>query len=309
MNSPGVLALLLALIGLSVVAVTAACLAGLVALVAQLRHDRRALALLLLLPSSWLYTHDRYDALPALMTVASLFALAHRRNRTAWALLALACATEWYPLVMAPAYFAYQWQTDRRVLFGALASFGGLLLAVLLTASLAIGWEHVLELDSFQLDRGVHRESLLWLVTRAGPLAGAEDSWLAPLFLLGQFALAPLPLLARVDNWRRVAAWSAIAVLGFMLCAKSSSPQGILWVSPYLIVLARTRKEIAGIVLLDVVTYAYNPLAFFGGVRLDSLEWGVLFALKTAVLIGWLLHLLRMPMPRGDDPYESPTDW
>ena len=55
---------------------------------------------------------------------------------------------------------------------------------------------------------------------------------------------------------------SALSVLVFILFAKINSLQWILWVSPFLILLARDKKYILGIIALDLITYIQDTITF-----------------------------------------------
>ncbi len=55
---------------------------------------------------------------------------------------------------------------------------------------------------------------------------------------------------------------SALSVLVCILFAKINSSQWILCISPFLILLARDKKYILGIITLDLITYIQYPITF-----------------------------------------------
>lgn len=274
----------------------ALCLAALVALAAGLRKDRRWLAFLLLLPASLYFTQNRFDVLPAFMVLASLAVLQYGRYQGAFILLGVATGIKWYALVLLPVYAAFLYQTNRRSLYPAAVSYGATIAIIFLPTLFIIGLDGFLVPYNFHLTRTMNSESLLHLMTVTLSRAGFPREMLEPLFLkiflILQFAVAPLCFFARIDSGEKVLRWSAISVLCFMLFAKFYSPQWILWISPLLILLCRTKMEIAGIIVFDLVTYLYFPLIYYT-VDKHPLWFPGIIALKTALIGIWMLYLLR----------------
>ena len=261
-----------------------------------LRRDDKWLAFLLLLPASCYFTQNRFDIVPAFLTLTSLAALRHTRFHSAFILLAIATATKWYALVMMPVFIAYIYQTNKRILFSAIASYALVLSAIALPTLFAIGWDGFLIPYKFHLTRTMNSESLLHLVvvtfTSIGMSHSLVASVLVKIFLLLQLVVAPLCAMARIDTWDKVVKWSALSILCFMLFAKFYSPQWILWVTPLLILLARTPKEITGIVVFDLFTYIYFPYIYYLQDK-HPLWFPGIIALKTLLLSFWILHLFR----------------
>ena len=270
-------------------------LAGTIAMLYTLRHEHQWLAFLLLLPAGCYFTQNRFDIVPAFLTVASLHALRGRRCRTACALLAIATATKWYGLVMMPVFVIYLYRTNQRVPWSEIMSYGLVLGVIVLPTLLAIGWQGFLNPYKFHLTRLTNPESMLHLImaliARLHVSHPLIDQVLLHGFLALQFAVAPLCLLVRLDTWDRVVTWSALSILCFMLFAKFYSPQWILWVTPLLVLLANRPIEVAGIVLLYVVTYVYFPYLYHLPDKPPMWFPGII-ALKTALLALWMLHLL-----------------
>ena len=273
-----------------------ALMAVLLALTVQrthaMRRDRRALAFLLLLPAGWYFAHNRFDIIPALLTLLALDALRRDRLRLAFAVLGVATMTKWYALVIAPVFAVYLWQTRRRALAPCLAVYGGTVGLLVLPTLLTAGLDGFLVPYRFHLGRSFNEENLLALLLRTGLLDWVPQPVLFKVFLAGQLAAVPLSLRARVDTWERVLKWSALSVLCFMLFAKFYSPQWLLWVTPMLLLLVRRRAEVVGVVALDLVTFVYFPLLFDRQFDLRPLLDAAVAA-KTLVVGAWLVHLLR----------------
>ena len=164
----------------------------------------------------------------------------------------------------------------------------------MLPTLLAIGWEGFLIPYKFHLTRTGNPESLFHLLlvtlTRLGLFQ--PEPLLRKVFFLLQFAITPLCVFVRIDTWEKALRWSALAVICFILFAKFYSPQWILWFVPLLVLLARTRGEIAGIVVFDLVTFLYFPYIYYLEDK-HPLWFPGIIALKTALLGIWLWHLLR----------------
>ena len=269
-------------------------LAATLVMLHDLRPDRKWLVFLLLLPAGWYFTHNRFDIVPAFLVLSSLAALRRNRYHGAFILLAIATATKWYALVLVPVFLVYTFHTRRRILFSAAVSYPLVLAVIVLPTLLAIGWEGFLIPYRFHLTRTGNPESLFHLLlvtlTRLGLFQ--PEPLLRKVFFLLQFAIAPLCVFARIDTWEKALRWSALAVICFILFAKFYSPQWILWFVPLLVLLARTRGEIAGIVVFDLVTFLYFPYIYYLEDK-HPLWFPGIIALKTALLGIWLWHLLR----------------
>lgn len=270
-------------------------LAATLVMLQDLRPDRKWLVFLLLLPASWYFTHNRFDIVPAFLVLASLAALHRNRYHGAFVLLAIATAAKWYALVLMPVFTVYTFHTRRRILISAAACYPLVLAVIVLPTLLAIGWEGFLIPYQFHLTRAGNSESLFHLtfvtLTRLG--LPQPEPLLRKVFFLLQFAIAPLCLFARIDTWEKALRWSALSVICFILFAKFYSPQWILWIAPLLLLLARTRGEIAGIVLFDLVTFLYFPHIYYLEDK-HPLWFPGIIALKT-VLLGWWLWQLARP--------------
>lgn len=269
-------------------------LAATLAMLHDLRPDRKWLVFLLVLPAGWYFTHNRFDIVPAFLVLASLAALRLNRYHGAFILLAIATAAKWYALVLAPVFLVYTFHTRRRILLSAAACYPLVLAAIVLPTLLAIGWEGFLIPYQFHLSRAGNPESLfhLTLVTATRLGLFQPEPLLRKAFFLLQFAIAPLCLFARIDTWEKALRWSTLSVICFILFAKFYSPQWILWIAPLLVLLARTRWEIAGIVVFDLVTFLYFPHIYYLEDK-HPLWFPGIIALKTVLLGWWLWQLAR----------------
>ena len=112
-------------------------------------------------------------------------------------------------------------------------------------------------------------------------------------FLL-QLAVIPLCLTSKVDTFEKVVKWSAFSVLVFILFAKINSYQWILYISPFMILLASGYKYIIGIVALDLITYLQYPITFnlYLNSEISSNLLLFVYGLRIILLIVFAPHIL-----------------
>jgi hypothetical protein len=260
--------------------------------------------LLMLLPAQLYFTFNRYDALPAALSVASFLCLVRRRPRWAALLLGLGVAAKWYLLVLVPVFARHEQLRTRRMPWAMLPAF---LLPCVAFVALTVahsGWAGLAVPYRFHYGRALNSEGLFYLVVFAARNVCHVDIQRPGVYgvLLGmQFAVAALALRGRIDSPPRLATWSALSIAGFMLFAKFYSPQWIVWLMPFLTLWlagdgARPPiARVAAVVGFDLLTYLYFPLAFDAYARapgLRGLYFGVL-VVKSALVLGLAIALAR----------------
>jgi Glycosyltransferase family 87 len=271
--------------------------------------------LLMLLPAQLYFTFNRYDMLPAALSVASFLCLVRGRPRWAAVLLGLGVAAKWYLLVLVPVFARHEQLRTRRLPWAMVPAF---LLPCVAFVALTVahsGWEGLAVPYRFHYGRGLNSEGLFYLVAYAAQNVlhlDLQRPGVYRVLLALQFAVAGLALRGRIDSPRRLAAWSALSIAGFMLFAKFYSPQWIIWLMPFLALWLAgdgTRPppiaRVAAVVGFDLLTTLYFPLLFDGYARapgLRGLYFGVL-VVKSALLLGLAVALARsLATDRADDP-------
>lgn len=259
-----------------------------------LRKDKRWLGLLLLMPASLYFVHNRFDILPAYLTVLALSSMHQKKTIKAFLILALSVLTKWYALVLLPVFSAYVWQTgERKVLGQAVTVYLGVIFLVHMITIELIGLKAFLSPYVFHLSRGANKESLFYMIYGRSALNFSAHKVSYFLFLTLQGSVACLaPFIGRINTFEKLLQWSALAILFFMLFAKFYSPQWILWIMPLLIMLIKSRSEIKGVVALDIITYCYYPLTFSFLYSNNRALAFFFITLKTLVLLGWASYLL-----------------
>ncbi len=269
-----------------------------VLIVYKLRPDRKYLALLMLLPGGVFFAHNRFDIIPAFLGLLAVYLLSRNRIKSSAFVVALGFLTKWYLALLLPVFVAYTYTRTRKINWEMILVFAITCLALLTPTLLTGGIEGLLAPYITQLYRGLDQPSLYFLAFRAlerGLGLNMDNSYFAAVSLLLQFSVIPLCLASRIDTMDKVIRWSLLSILVFIIFARINSPQWMLWVSPLLILTAGGRLFVAGIVLLDLLTYLQYPILFYFRTYSDSYYdlFLFIFSVRLALLISFAACLLR----------------
>ena len=230
-----------------------------IALLYNLRDKNKYLAFLMLLPASLYFSCNRYDILPAALSILSIWLLSKEKYKFSVFFLALGVLTKWYLILLFPIFLKFYYSRYKKINLSMIYIFCFTGIAFILPTLLSGGIEAVLVPYKFHMARGLNKESLFYLLKS---ILGS-DAWFTIFFIL-QFSIVPFCLINKIDSLQKVVKWSSLSILVFMLFAKFYSPQWILWVLPFLILRARNKKDIVLIILFDLVTYLYFPVIYDG---------------------------------------------
>lgn len=300
---------LMALCGAATIVLVAALLARLGATRARLWI---AVALLALSPIALgPISLNTYDAWPALLTVAALALLVAALPVAAFALLGLAFAAKVYPVVLLPPALVFVWRrAGRRVAALAFGAFA-LVAALVIVPFLALAPHGLAESLRAQAGRALQVESLggslLGVADRLGwysatvvhrtghaisyDLAGSLPHALGILSSVGQavsvLLVAWLYWRGR-DRPRRLAVAFAAATAGFLAFTRFLSPQYLVWLIPFVLLLEPLEWALAAaaLVLAQVWFFHYSDVFSLGGYI-----W--LVALRDLLLVALFLVLCR----------------
>jgi hypothetical protein len=257
---------------------------------------------------------SRYDLWPAALTAGFLAALLAGYSRASAGLLALAAAAKVYPVVLVPIAVVYVWrQAGRRAALVWLAIFAGVT-ALVVVPFLALSPGGVWHSIMLQVTRPLQLESLgAALLLAAHRLVGtglvvesshgSQNVAGAGSIAAVQSALEVAALLA-IWIWfargpaepARLLRASAAAVCAFAALSKVLSPQFLIWLVPFVALLAGRRGLAAGALLLTamILTQLWFPSRYWRlAIDLDArASWLVL--VRDLVLVG-LLGVLLWP--------------
>lgn len=265
---------------------------------------------------------NTYDAWPALLTVGALGALLAGLPVAALALLGLAFAAKVYPIVLLPPALAYVWRTagrDRALHAG--GAFAGVA-ALVVVPFLALAPDGLAESFRAQAARALQVESLGASLLTAGDhlglygatvvhrtghaisydLAGSLPEALAAASSVAQglavLLVAWLYLRGRDDPARLAAAFAA-AVAGFLAFTRFLSPQYLVWLVPFVVLLGPAAWVLtaAALALAQVWFFHYGDVFALG-----DYAWLVLARNLLLVALFVVVFLrLRRDAPEHED--------
>jgi uncharacterized membrane protein len=255
---------------------------------------------------------NTYDAWPALLTLVALALLLGGSAVAALALLGLAFAAKVYPVVLLPPALIFLWRRGGRG--AAVRGFAAFVAAaaILVVPFLVLAPHGLAESFRAQAGRGLQEESLAGsalavadrlglysatVVRRAGhaisyDLAGKLPDALAVLSSVAQvlavLAVAWLYLRGRDDPWRVTTAFAA-AIAGFLAFTRFFSPQYLVWLVPFAVLLGPAAWALTAfaLVLAQLWFFHYHHGAlggYFWLVLLRDLTVVALFAVVLAQL-------------------------
>lgn len=215
-------------------------------------------------PSFLWFTANRFDLLPAALSLLSVYLLFRNKYNFAFLILGLAIMVKWYPVIYVPLFLSYIYANPSNRINKKAASFKALFLLLLIIGLISVHiilWSGIKNFFSpyiWHWARGVNADSLLFFLespymTNQGVIA------LKWIFFILQFVSLPLLLLWPIKSKKELIVSMAIATLSFIMFAKFHSPQWLLWVSP-IILLINTRTAIILLLLYDLSTFIYFPL-------------------------------------------------
>lgn len=263
----------------------------------------------------------RYDAWPALLSVAALAAVVSGRERLGFSALALGTAAKIYPAVLVPLALGYVWRRRGARAVGAPALVFLGVLAVIVVPFAVLAPEGVADSLGRQLGRPLQIESLgasfLLAAHRLGwyeptvvsshgsqNLVGSLPDALATAQPLLQAAalLAVWALAVRGSGEReRLLLAAATAAVAFVAFGKVLSPQFLIWLVPLVPLVGGAVGLAAGGLLVAalVTTQLWFPTRYWDLVALGPEAW--LVVVRDLVLVGLFGLMLAALARRGSE--------
>ena len=225
------------------------------------RRSLRTGLMVALSPALLLTAYINWDLLAVALSALALAAWSARRPALAGALLGLAIAAKFYPLLfLGPLVLlcvrAGRWRAAGRLLAGTAGAWLLVNLPVMIFA-----WEGWKEFYTFSQGRGIDWGSIFFVLQEHGLERPASDTELLNLLGTGTFLVlaAGIAVLALAAPRRpRLPQLMFLVLVAFMLPNKVWSPQYVLWLLP-LVVLARPR-------LPAFVAWQIGEVVYFFGI-------------------------------------------
>jgi len=254
-------------------------------------------SLIILLPSILYFSFNRYDVLPAFLSILSLYLLYIKKYNLSSFLLALGVLSKWYLIILFPIYFLYCCNIEKRLNYNMLIIFVVTGIVGILPTFFISGLDGFLVPYKFHMSRGYNKESLFYIIKAFFNGIFSINIGFKPVyfaFFLLQFSAVLLLLLFKVDSFEKVVKLSAVFILVFMLFAKFYSPQWILWVFPFLILLINSQRDIIILLLFDLSTYIYFPVFWdLSSIFPIKVLFFSLIVIKSIFLIYYIMKIIK----------------
>ncbi len=264
--------------------------------------ERKWLAFLMLLPGTLYFTFNRFDILPAFLTLWSFWLLRRQKSIATGILLGIGALTKWYPALLLPVYLSYEFALWKRLNWKMILAFVIAVALIALPTLLTGGLAAFLSPYLLHAGRGFEQVSLPELFRLFLGKFGLQPSTalLAYVFLLLQLLPTPISLFARVDTEEKLLQWIILILGAFILFSRIYSPQWLLWLMPFLILAARNWFDIAWAIIYNVAIYLIFPVTIdvfgiesvayqIGGIVTAVIlvvVWGVAFA-RQKISFAW----------------------
>ncbi|MBU1164508.1 hypothetical protein KKA15_03025 [Patescibacteria group bacterium] len=263
-------------------------------LIYKLRVDKKYLSLLMLLPASLYFIHNRYDIIPAFLSLLSLYLLQKKKFFWATAILAIGVMTKWYLVILLPIYLTYYFWQTKKINWKMIIVFTLTTIIIIMPTILTAGFDGFLVPYIFHLTRNFNLESTFFILYYVFEQIGniyIDSNAMLTFFFLMQFFIAPLALTSKIKTFEKVIKWSLLSILFFVFFAKFYSPQWILWFSPLVIILIKNKRDVLWLILFDLTTYIYFPILYYTITEI-SIIYLLTIIFRTFLFIKLILPLL-----------------
>ncbi len=209
---------------------------------------------------------SRYDVMPAFLVVLSIFLILMERYSSSFFLLGVGTMMKWYPAALLPAYLVYLARNGKSL--KSIVKYVGVFLTICLLPTLpflfvgSLEWVINTLSPLAHLERGQNQESLPGLVAFLLYRNFEREYRLSTLFRVLQIVGIFSPLFLLPKRREELVGVCTIVVLSLLTFAKFYSPQWIVWVTPLLLVMMRSRGDWLKFWALQLVVYLQYPVLY-----------------------------------------------
>lgn len=277
---------------------------------------------------------DRYDLIPAVLTLLAIYAFCYGKQKIAWVMLALGTMTKVYPAIIAPIFLLYnlRYKQYRRILSGTITY--AVASVIIVAPFLLLAPKGFLYSFGYHVERGLQLETTYSSILLLGHSLGLVSVKLEFAFGAWNVVSPAADNLARLSElllllalalvyWRFYHAQregavpqsdltvdqlgtgnlingSFLAILAFLVFGKVLSPQFIIWLYPLVpLVAGRARNWTwVAFIFIAFLTYYIYPLHYF---ELMALEQSAIMILviRNVLLVGLFILLLVAQQSSG----------
>ncbi len=212
---------------------------------------------------------SRWDVMPTFVTILSLYLLLNERHTMSFLLLGIGMMLKWYPAMLLPTYIVYlvRNKTPLRTIVWHVGVFSSMYLIPTLPflSMRPLGWvlETFSPFFSFHFNRAHNQESLPGLIAFLMFRDFDQENQFSILFRilhLGAPFLSPVFLLPKKGE--ELLKSCTIVILAHLTFANFFSPQWLVWVTPLLLALIRTKWDWLRFWALQLATYLEYPVLY-----------------------------------------------
>jgi hypothetical protein len=262
---------------------------------ATILHTPNWAVLGLLLPAFLYFSLNRYDILPATLTLLSVLALLRKKPHWALITLILAMGLKWYAVILLPLYLA-RLHTQKQLRTSHIATCFVTFILTIAPLLYIGGWRDILAPYIWQASRGMNIDSLPQLVSTVLHTTFSIDL-VKIIFGLAQLCILIAPGVIILRNAkqgghitdRMFVGLCGLCILLFTWFTIFYSPQWIIWWLPFALLLVRRPRHILLIGIVDLAHYAQYPIGYalidngndIAFTIINIIKWLLLFAMAT----------------------------
>ena len=255
-------------------------------------------AYLLLLPAPLYFAFNRFDILPAYLCLLSFAMVRDKKWSLAALFLGIGAFTKWYPALLLPAYLVYHYRIEGRINWRMILVFAATCFIITLPTLLYGGIDALLVPYRFHIERGLETVSLPALISNSIDLitnGAIGQSYYIWAFLLLQVSTIPFVFFARIDKMEKLLNWCILIICIFVLFSRIYSPQWLLWILPFYILVSDSKIDTAIIIFYGITTYIAFPVTwdYYGGNSIQMLVLGIINIISLALVTLATIYRLR----------------
>ncbi len=228
----------------------------------MLPPGRKKLAWLMFLPAAVYFSINRFDIVPAYISLLAFAAIKKERFTAAAVLLAIGAFTKWYLVLLFPFFLVYELRFSRKIPWRSITVFGCISVLILLPTFISGGWQAVWQPYAWHLHRMAEAGTSLWFIGAALGRKGNIPPLLTSLFTLLGFSGIFLVFLKGLGSVHKAILSSIATLLVFIFFTRIFSPQWWLWILPLLILTVDSKLDLILIILYDLLDYAAFPITY-----------------------------------------------
>lgn len=257
-------------------------------------------AYLLLLPAPLFFSLNRFDILPAYISLLSYKMIRDQKWNIAALLLGIGAFVKWYPALLLPAYLVYCYRSTGRIHWRMIAVFLLTCFIIILPTLLSGGIEALTVPYRFHMERGLETVSLPTLlgnITNMLLAKPVDQKYFTLAFLLLQISVVPFVFFTKLDELNKLLYWCILIICVFILFSRIYSPQWLLWLFPFCILAAKNRRDLALIVLYGIITYLGFPVVwdYFGSESGEMVAMGIVNIMLLFLIALSTIYRIRNP--------------